>query len=483
MKATLIKKQTDNFIEHGRILWKSVAAEGVNVLDFQGEINAWVRASQAFFIEQFSGTELLGLVARIKTISLSDNINITNSHKVNNLKADLQALIKDNVEAVTYNSQMAQVSDTLCNPQRIVMERRSEFTIKDKRDFILKKLVEFGLEKPVNIVLLFKMNGIAASETETIENIDILIKKKLVTRVSEQSRLRIFVKISTIGREYIEELNRKKAASQVRIKKSQDENSEMTNYDVEVEQLKSLMTSAATDLAIDDQSEKDYKQLRQSLLKQDKFKTLAPKFVITCGTLREFKREMQGVSKQYAGRRSHIKEAFYALINSLYGGETMGDAIADIVQQVEFGQLNLLPQDIQDNGRKMSDVYLYLYCIENSLRIFIGEIMKIANVTIPIKVQETINKMKQSEQESKYLPVRGDNDLFYCDFIQLGKIIIANWLIFGKYFPNKNEHWLNVMIDELYKIRCLVAHNSFVGEHERQSLKVYYKNITLQLKL
>lgn len=257
----------------------------------------------------------------------------------------------------------------------------------------------------------------------------------------------------------------------------------MEDYQTNVERLKNLMTSAATDLGIDEQNENEYKQLRQSLLRQDRFKTLAPKFVTTCGTLKEFKREMQAVSQQYAGRRTHIKNAFYPLVNSLYGTETMADAIADIVQQVDFGQLNLLPQDIQDKGREMSDVYLCLYCIENSLRIFIGEIMKTEAVTIPTKVQETINKMKQSEQESKYLPVRGDNDLFYCDFIQLGKIIVSNWTVFGKYFPNKNEHWLNVMIDELYKIRCLVAHNSFVGDHERQSLKVYYKNITLQLKL
>jgi hypothetical protein len=257
----------------------------------------------------------------------------------------------------------------------------------------------------------------------------------------------------------------------------------MDNYQTEVERLKNLMTSAATDLSIQNIHELEYTQLRQTLLRQDRFKKLAPKFVATCGTLKEFKREMQSVSQQYAERRTYIKNSFHPLINSLYGSEFILDAIADIVQQVDYGKLNLLPQDIQDKGREMSDVYLYLYCIENSFRIFIAEIMKKETVSVPIKVQETINKMKDSEKDSKYLPVRGDNDLFYCDFIQLGKIIVANWSVFGQYFPEKNEHWLNVMISELYKIRCLVAHNSFVGDHERQSLKVYYKNITLQLKL
>ncbi len=257
----------------------------------------------------------------------------------------------------------------------------------------------------------------------------------------------------------------------------------MDDYQKNVERLKILMTSAATDLAIDEQNENEYSQLRQLLLRQDRFKTSAPTFVTTCGTLKEFKREMQEISQQYAGRRTYIKKAFSPIITSLYTTETMAEAIADIVQKVNFGKLNLLPQDIQDKGREMADVYLYLYCIENSLRIFIGEIMKTEMVTIPTKVQDTINKMKESEKESKYLPIRGDNDLFYCDFIQLGKIISANWKLFGKYFPKKDEHWINVFIDELYKIRCLVAHNSFVGDHEKQSLKVYYKNLILQLKV
>lgn len=257
----------------------------------------------------------------------------------------------------------------------------------------------------------------------------------------------------------------------------------MDKYQIEIERLKNLMMSAATDLIIDDTYESEYNQLRQSLLIQDRFTRFSPKFIATCGTLKEFKRNMQEVSSTYQGRRAHIKDSFSSLINSLFGVDIVTDTIVDIAQQVDSGRLTLLPQDIQNKGREMADVYLYLYCIENSLRIFIDEIMKNENVTLPAKVKDTISKMKGSEKESKYLPVRGDNDLFYCDFIQLGKIITGNWTVFGKYFPKQNEHWLSVMIEELYKIRCLVAHNSFVGEHERQSLKVYYTNIIAQLKL
>lgn len=251
------------------------------------------------------------------------------------------------------------------------------------------------------------------------------------------------------------------------------------NYIEKIERLKNLLTSISTDVAIDDEKEKEYTTLRKDLSSEAKYKVNAPKELRTCTSLKEFRREMQ-LKGGYAERRKYINDIFYQLLDN---ENSLLDSIQEIEQQINFGHLNLLPSDILEKGKEMSEVYLYLYCIENSLRIFIEEIMKTETVSIPKKVQDSIDKLKINEQESKYLPLRGDNDLFYCDFIVLGKIIVSNWLVFGKYFPNQNEHWLNVMIDELYKIRCLVAHNSYVGKDERNSLKVFYKIITNQLKL
>ncbi len=84
----------------------------------------------------------------------------------------------------------------------------------------------------------------------------------------------------------------------------------------------------------------------------------------------------------YAERRKHINEIFYPLISD---ENSLLDSIEEIQQNVNFGHLNLLPQDIQQKGREMSEVYLYLYCIENSLRIFIDEIMKTETINIPEK--------------------------------------------------------------------------------------------------
>lgn len=251
------------------------------------------------------------------------------------------------------------------------------------------------------------------------------------------------------------------------------------NYTEKLERLKILLTGASTDTSINTENETEYSSLRRDLSTFQKYKSNTPKELKICASLQEFRREMQ-LKGGYAERRKHINEMFYPLLTD---EDSLLDSIEEIQQNVNYGHLNLLPQDIQEKGKEMSEVYLYLYCIENSLRIFIAEIMKSESVIIPRKVQDTIDKLKKSEKESKYLPIRGDSDLFYCDFVELGKIMVGNWTIFGKYFPKQNEHWLNVMIEELYKIRCLVAHNSYVGKDERDALKVFYKIITSQLKL
>lgn len=251
------------------------------------------------------------------------------------------------------------------------------------------------------------------------------------------------------------------------------------NYIDKVERLKILVTGASTDVTITDAHENEFSQLRKDLNLVTKFKSRQSKELRICSSLKEFRREMQKKGG-YTERRDSIRDMFYALLED---DDSLFDSIQEIQSSVNLGHLNLLPQDIQDKGREMSEVYLYLYCIENSLRIFIYEVSKIEQINIPKKVQETIDNMKKSEQNSKYLSLRGNNDLFYCDFIELGKIIVGNWSVFSKYFPKQNEHWINVMIGELYKIRCLVAHNSYVGKDERDALKVYYKNITAQLKI
>lgn len=145
-----------------------------------------------------------------------------------------------------------------------------------------------------------------------------------------------------------------------------------------------------------------------------------------------------------------------------------------------------IPEDVLVKGKEMMKVYLYLYAIENYLRLFIERICVKAHgqdyfskLTLTKTIRETITGRKKSEQVNRWISVRGDSDLFYLDFIELSALIQNNWELFKGYFPDQS--WISSKLNELYGIRNLVAHNSYVGEHERNILQVTFRSIVKQL--
>ena len=75
--------------------------------------------------------------------------------------------------------------------------------------------------------------------------------------------------------------------------------------------------------------------------------------------------------------------------------------------------------------------------------------------------------------------MRGENDLYYLDFIELADFIVANWDCFKD--DIKDQNWIKVKMDELYGIRCLIAHNSYISEDNMQLLEITTKQIVSQL--
>jgi hypothetical protein len=130
-----------------------------------------------------------------------------------------------------------------------------------------------------------------------------------------------------------------------------------------------------------------------------------------------------------------------------------------------------LPQDIMHKGQQMVEVYLYLYVVENYLRIFVDTIrgQNQGDFKMPKSITKAITVRKEAENRNQWIRVRGDSELFYLDFTDLGKLILNNWEFFKFYFPD--QAWISSKIDELGNCRNLVAHNSLLGEHERDVIK------------
>lgn len=165
--------------------------------------------------------------------------------------------------------------------------------------------------------------------------------------------------------------------------------------------------------------------------------------------------------------------------------------LTDLENQVSHNSNSILkkilPEDIREKGIYMAEVYTYLYSVENSLRVFIelvgqenyGE-QYMDKLNFPRALQTTISKRKEKALEQKWLSLRGNNDLFYLDFKDIGTLIENNWDIFKKYFVTQD--FILPKINEMADCRNLIAHNSYVSKTERDLLKSYYNSILRQIE-
>jgi len=174
------------------------------------------------------------------------------------------------------------------------------------------------------------------------------------------------------------------------------------------------------------------------------------------------------------------------ILDSISAEDSLNNDLEKISQNESYALIQNLPDDIKEKGTKMSEVYGYLYCIENTLRLFIEKIGVqnngadfISHLTISGSVRRKIALRKEEEEKNQWLCIRGNCDLFYLDFKELGDIIVNNWEIFKTFFPE--QAFVTSKINELARCRNLVAHNSLITNAERDLLRLYYNQFLSQI--
>lgn len=178
---------------------------------------------------------------------------------------------------------------------------------------------------------------------------------------------------------------------------------------------------------------------------------------------------------------------FCPSLESIDGNDSLHNDLDEIVNDLAKQSSNFsLPDDVMAKGQQMAEVYLYLYVVENYLRLFIEKALTekhgsdyFAKIIIPKSISNGIVVRKEQEKKNLWIGVRGNSDLFYFDFKDLGVLIQNNWEIFKIYFPD--QAWISSKIDEMGNCRNLVAHNSIIGEHERDVIRINFRSITKQL--
>ena len=183
-----------------------------------------------------------------------------------------------------------------------------------------------------------------------------------------------------------------------------------------------------------------------------------------------------------------VKDAYFKL-DLTKDFELEDDLILDLEQNTNSISAriinDILPEDVKIKGYHMAEVYTYLYSVENSLRLFIEKVCKekygetyFSQITVPRALQNTLQTRKENAESKKWLSVRG-SELFYLDFKDLGSLIDNNWDLFSPYFPNRE--FIIPKLNEMADCRNLIAHNSYIGDTERNLMKTYYNVILKQI--
>lgn len=177
---------------------------------------------------------------------------------------------------------------------------------------------------------------------------------------------------------------------------------------------------------------------------------------------------------------------FAPLLEQIGNEPSLISDLENIINAAKIETFEILPEDIRRKGTEMAEVYSYLYCVENSLRIFINQVLErefginpFAKALVPISIKKSITVRKELESKNQWISIRGNNDLFYLDFKELGALIVNNWNLFKNYFPD--QQWVNVKMEEMGNCRNLIAHNSYVGQQEKNLIKLYYNQILSQI--
>ena len=140
---------------------------------------------------------------------------------------------------------------------------------------------------------------------------------------------------------------------------------------------------------------------------------------------------------------------------------------------------------VWNNAINMSSVYQSIFCIENTLRIFIVERMSERHGLnwwgdkVPSGIKKAVEKLKKDELKNKFFSSRSDSEIGYTMLGNLGQIIINNWEDFSDIIPS--QAWLTSRMDDLEMARNIVMHTGVLPQVEIDRITSIVRDILRQI--
>lgn len=166
------------------------------------------------------------------------------------------------------------------------------------------------------------------------------------------------------------------------------------------------------------------------------------------------------------------------------------DEEIEIKVRVNLNATPLLNEQDLEGAQKMSQLYIIMYCWENSVRNFIQETLKNKigvdwwDKTTNKDLKKKYKDRKLKEVKQKWVSPKGNNNnnpLFYLDWGDLVKIFRKHEQHFSDKIPDIK--FVELRLEELERLRNIIAHNGLVpDENDVDRIIVHFNDWCSQLK-
>jgi hypothetical protein len=149
----------------------------------------------------------------------------------------------------------------------------------------------------------------------------------------------------------------------------------------------------------------------------------------------------------------------------------------------DIPEINLPPEKVSE-AKRMGEIYLYIYVLENSMRELIKTVLEEShgeNWWVSCASKETIGKAseRQNKQgEARYYGTKAPHTIYLVDLDDLRNIMIRNWKDFESKLPKlpNTQAWVINILQMIEETRNIIAHNNPISKDDELKLKVHFKD-------
>jgi hypothetical protein len=139
------------------------------------------------------------------------------------------------------------------------------------------------------------------------------------------------------------------------------------------------------------------------------------------------------------------------------------------IEKDEIIDKELFEFDIRKKARKMADFYVLYYCLENTIRKLITDVLSDKyglnwwNTQVPDGVKNEVKKRQDQEKEST-MSIRSEDPLSYVSFGEFIAIFDKNWNDFADTL--RSQKAMQQILTQFNLVRNVIAHSCELNDDE-----------------